>query len=149
MRLAAVFFVAVLMCSAMMRYGLEVRVKDERAALAEVGREVALREREIGILRAEIAHLESPARLQAAAGAVEGLRPADPVQLTSAQTALARLGAPLNGPANNGQEVMLASSDPFAEFLAMLEQPQEPLYLPERATLSPFVIAAAWSETLE
>ncbi|MGF1543063.1 MAG: hypothetical protein ACFB00_00905 [Parvularculaceae bacterium] len=75
----------ILMAAAAGRYKAEVAVRETRAEIARLKERQADERREIDLLRVEVAHLESPARLADLAAENTDLRPASSAELFSAR----------------------------------------------------------------
>lgn len=65
-------------------YYIKTRAQTARQSASKLHYEIALEEAAIGVLRAEIAHLEDPARLQGLASEYLGLAPTETSQMIEA-----------------------------------------------------------------
>ncbi|MEM9170666.1 MAG: hypothetical protein AAGC56_13560 [Pseudomonadota bacterium] len=94
MRIIMFVLCALLAAAAAGRYQAEVQVKQKRAEIRTLQADKAREAREIQILRAEIAYLESPERLERIARENTALKPVTGAQLMTADDFAVALGGP-------------------------------------------------------
>lgn len=147
MKLSLVFLALCMIAAASGRYATEITVKNARAELAAMKEAKAEIVDRRDVLRAEIAHLENPARLLALVRADAELAPLAPHQMVRMSRAIAII----EGRAQARPPKVLASAiDPFAAF-ANFDRTEPPAIAPAPdAGRDPAVISAVWNgaETL-
>ena len=103
-RITTIFLCVLLAAAAWGRYKAEVSVRETRQEIEKLNVSIVDESRKIQILRAEIAYLENPERLEKVAQTKTDLRPSERTQLLSAR----QFAAAFN------DDVMLADDEPSA-----------------------------------